>query len=208
MFARWQVTGLRENVLSLRRPVIFVANHCSEMDVFFVSSALLFRWRHLPIFFVTGGGKEFYSHFGWRSLIYGGLLFNALGAYPTFKGRRNYELSLLNHFQILEDGYSIYVFPEGRRNKEVDPDAVHGGSAYLARRFNIPIIPVTITDTYRTKPLEFFTFKRRIKVDFGRPVYPQEVLPAEPVVNEDQNDYRTAVRDIMLGIKKRFDGLK
>ena len=203
IFAGWRVSGLKENVLPLKRPVVFVANHASEIDVFMVSSALLFRWRLLPVFFVTGGGKEFYNNFGWRNLIYGGLLFKALGAYPTFKGQKNYEQSLLNHFQILEDGHSVYIFPEGRRNRQVDLDAVHGGSAYLAWRFNLPIVPIAIAGTYRSKPREFFTFNRRIRVDFLRPVYPRDILPAEPAVNDTQNDYRSAVREIMGEIKDR-----
>ncbi len=202
VFARWKVVGLKENVLSLKRPVIFAANHHSEIDVFLVPAALLFHFRHWPVFFITGGGKEFYNNFGWRNLIYGGLLFKALGAYPTFKGQKNYERSLLNHFQIVEDGYSIYIFPEGKRNGEVETENVRGGSAYLAYRFNIPVIPVAISGTYHTKPRQFFTFRRRIKLEFGRPIYPEEILPRSPQVTEDRNDFREAVKIIMSQIKE------
>ncbi|MCR4941090.1 MAG: 1-acyl-sn-glycerol-3-phosphate acyltransferase [Treponemataceae bacterium] len=49
----------------------------------------------------------------------------------------------------IKKGYSLIIFPEGHRSKSPEVKEFHPGSFKLAFRAEVPIIPVTINNTYR-----------------------------------------------------------
>lgn len=51
--------------------------------------------------------------------------------------------------EILKDGYSLVVFPEGTRSKGRKMGEFKAGSFKLATRSSVPIIPVTINGSYK-----------------------------------------------------------
>lgn len=152
-------------------PVIFAANHISELDGPIITAAIR-PWSNLfPVFYVAAE-KKFYDHeaFGWRRHLYGGLFFKACGAYPVYRNKKNYEESLANHLSFLRAGYSVIIFPEGgRRNDSNVRQRAHGGVAYLAEATGANIIPVHVrgTDSFSLRAL--FSGRVRIRVSFGEP---------------------------------------
>ena len=178
-FGRLQISGL-ENLPNTRtttdkkQNVIFVCNHASELDPFFVPASLPFFSRFSPMFYTTRE-KEFYNSSGWRQAFYGGMFFRAWGGYQAFVGFRDYEKSLLRHISLLEDGVNMCVFPEGHITPDGTIQPAKGGVSYLSIRTGVPIIPVAISGSYKISPGRFLTRKNKMKVIFGKPIYPDEL---------------------------------
>lgn len=51
--------------------------------------------------------------------------------------------------QFLNDGFSLVIFPEGTRSKGPDMSDFKKGSLRLATKPGVPIVPVTVNNTYR-----------------------------------------------------------
>ena len=201
-FGSMEIKGL-ENLDELKTNFIIASNHTSETDPILIVASLPFFSRHLPIFFVSRE-KSFYSHMGWRKFIYGGLLFKMWGAFQAHVGLKNYHLSLSDHIQILKSGKNILIFPVGTRNLQGLPRKATGGVSFLARETNLPIIPTLIQGVENLSLKNFFTFKKNIRVTFGRPLYTADIFkdPNNIILNEQQNDYELASQVIMEKIFK------
>jgi len=198
-FGHWKIEGV-ENVTAMKKPIIFVANHSSETDAFMVPAALPWFSHHMPIFYVSRNERNFYSDTGWRSYIYGGLFFKALGAYPVYSGFGDYDISLRNHKAIINAGYNVFMFPEGKRHETLDPARVHGGVAYLAYTTGAPVVPVGITGNTFMPAQEFFTRKRYITTRFGAPMFTNDIFKSTPPQTAD--DYKNGARNIMERVKE------
>lgn len=51
--------------------------------------------------------------------------------------------------ELLKDGHSLVIFPEGTRSKGAEIGEFKKGSLKLATKAGVPIVPVTINGTYR-----------------------------------------------------------
>ena len=165
-----EVKGI-ENLSTHRGSLIFASNHTSEWDGPLIRSVLPMFSRFGPMFYVSRE-KSFYTRSGWRKLIYGGFLFRLLGAYSVSVGHRDYEVSLANHIKILEDGFSVNIFPEGKRTMDGTLGEGRGGAVYLSLRTRTPIVPVGITGLFKFGDCSLFYEKRRVAVSFGIPYMP------------------------------------
>jgi 1-acyl-sn-glycerol-3-phosphate acyltransferase len=173
-FAHLRVEGL-ENLDSLKGNVIFATNHASEIDPFLVPTALPFWSRFSPLFYITRE-KSFYNTNGWRKHLFGGLFINAWGGYGAKVGLKDYKQSLIPHMEIVDDGGSFCVFPEGRRSPDGSVQPAKGGVAYLAEYAGVPIVSVGLSGTFNTLMKDFFLRRRHITVRFGRPIHQAELL--------------------------------
>jgi len=153
LLTNWQVRG-KENVPS-EGAVIVVANHLNLADppvlgaslgrkVVFMAKRELFHSR-LSSYFVRG-----------------------LGAFPVQRG----ELArgtLRQANQVLVNSLALVVFPEGGRSKNAQLQSAFPGSALIALRNGIPILPVGITGTEKIKGAAWFLHRPKITVNIGRP---------------------------------------
>jgi long-chain acyl-CoA synthetase len=86
----------------------------------------------------------------------------------------NLRDSILQMSEVLRQGKSLIIFPEGTRSKEKIIREFKDMFAILSQEFNMPIVPVAISGAERAA----FRFKRiprpfsRIFVEFLPPVYP------------------------------------
>lgn len=62
---------------------------------------------------------------------------------------RQSATSILEGIEILRDGYSLVVFPEGTRSRSNKIGEFKAGSFKLATKSEVPIVPVTISGTYK-----------------------------------------------------------
>ncbi len=196
-FGRLSITGL-DNLKTIKGPMIFAANHSSEIDPFLVPVSLPFLSRISPIFYITRE-KSFYDESGVRQFFYGGLLFKLFGGYPASIGLKNYEKSLATHIEILKSGYSLCVFPEGQKTTDGKLREAKGGVAYLAWTANVPVIPVGISGDFKLSLKEFFLRKRNIRVSFGKPVMVRDLIAPklEPTIVGDIDDFRIIATRVM-----------
>lgn len=202
-YGNYEVRGI-ENLKNLPRGTIFASNHTSELDAIFIPAALPFFHRLRP-FFYTSRERSFYKFAKWRQYFYGGLLFNALGAYAVQPGKHDYEKSLATHLQLAKDGMSIIVFPEGRVGHNGVMGEAKGGIAYLSYHTQKPILPISIHGSYDISAHDFFSKKRQFIVHIGNPLYEKELFPlGTPSVSDEHDDYKSAAKIVMARINELY----
>jgi long-chain acyl-CoA synthetase len=149
-FAWLKVSG-RENLSGVSGPVIFAANHQSHFDTPSILSALpaRFRYRLSPAM-----AREFFdAHFhperhskGERftnglNYFLASLVFNAFPLPQREAGTRE---ALRYAAELAADGYSVLIFPEGKRSRAGEINRFQPGVAMLAARLHLPVVPVRL----------------------------------------------------------------
>jgi long-chain acyl-CoA synthetase len=169
----------RENLRDLRTPVIFAANHQSHMDGPMIMAALPRRWRYR---LAPAMAKEFFKpHFfpadygrrAWftNSLNYylSALFFNA---FPLPQREAGARQTLRYIGEVLEDGFSVLIFPEGKRTEAGEIDRFRPGIGMIASRLNVPVVPVRIEGLDKVLHHTWKMAKPgRIRIAFGKPMH-------------------------------------
>lgn len=176
-------------------PFIFAMNHTHELDATTFPLMLPLWSRHFPLFFVAAA-KERYKTFGWRGYFYGGRFFNALGAYSVFSGHQNYAYALQTHEKILKKGYSVCIFPEGKRTPDGNLGPARGGLGYLAYATGVKVVPVAVSGFYKLSLVDFLFRKRKVVLTIGEPM---QLSISEPTTKEA---FTEAGEKVMGEIKK------
>ena len=178
VFAWLHVEG-REHVQGLEVPVIFAANHQSHMDTPVIMAALPARWRYRV---APAMAKEFFkAHFfpaeygrlAWftSSLNYylASLFFNA---FPLPQREAGARQTLRYIGDVIEDGYSVLIFPEGKRTDTGEIDRFRPGIGMIASRLEVPVIPVRIEGLDRVLHHTWrMATPGRVRIAFGAPLY-------------------------------------
>lgn len=198
-FVKFEVHG-RENLKDISQ-AIFAVNHTSEFDPIILTAAFTPLGKFTPMFYVSAPLKEFNdTKFSWRRHIYKNKFFMAWGAHAMGRGLRDYKTSLSTHVQLLKQGNSLCMFPEGRLSKTGEPGEAHGGIIHLSRESGAPIVPVAITGAYRLTPGLFFSRKRRIILEFGKPVLANQI---PSVATEQYRNEATRIFSSVLSMLKK-----
>lgn len=160
----------RKNLKGLKQ-AIFACNHSSELDTIMLTAAATPFGPFAPMFYVSRE-RKFYQedHFGWRKHLYGETFFAMWGAFKAYSGLKDYEKTLRNHIELLEDGYSLCIFPEGRMTRDGNLQEGHGGVSFLSYRTGVHIVPVRIRGTYRFSFTPLFSGRQKVIVTFGEPM--------------------------------------
>ncbi|MGE3518453.1 MAG: 1-acyl-sn-glycerol-3-phosphate acyltransferase, partial [Vicinamibacterales bacterium] len=150
IFAHLSVDGL-DRIAGITEPVIFAANHQSHMDTPVILSALpaRLRYRVAPAmakeFFKPHFFPEQYGRKAWltNSLNYylAALFFNA---FPLPQREAGARQTLRYIGDVLESGYSVLIFPEGKRTDTGAIDRFRPGIGMIASRLGVPVVPVRI----------------------------------------------------------------
>ncbi len=114
-----------------------------------------------------------------------------------FLDRKNVKAgmkTILTAIDMMKNGKSICIFPEGTRNKEEGTLlAFHEGSFKIAAKANCPILPMTINNSAALFENQFPRIKKaHVIIEYGKPIYIKE-LP-----KEQQKQLGTYVHDIIL----------
>lgn len=153
LFTRWRVLG-RENI-SHEGPLMVAANHLSLADppimglsinrqAMFLAKEELFR-SPVPRYIVSN-----------------------YGAFPVKRGGMNRD-ALRFAEQWFGRGKVLIVFPEGRRAMEAQMVDAFSGSALIAVRNRVPILPVGIYGTEKITGWTWWLRRPVITVNIGRP---------------------------------------
>jgi long-chain acyl-CoA synthetase len=149
-FARLKISG-RENLADVQGPVIFVANHQSYLDTPAILASLPRRWRYgiAPAMWKEYFDAHFHpeGHPGrerWlNSLIYRlvTLIFNA---FPIPQSETGTRQSFRYMGELVEESWSILIFPEGERTLTGDIGHFFPGIGMIASRMQIPVVPIRL----------------------------------------------------------------
>lgn len=144
---------------SLEGPVIFASNHQSHLDTPVILAALPPRWRYriAPAmwkeFFDSHFHPEAHSRLRWltNSFNYHAatLLFTG---FPLSQREAGLRGTLRHIGQLVSEGWSILIFPEGARTElgEIKPFAP--GVAMIATRLRIPVVPLRLRGLEQVLP--------------------------------------------------------
>jgi len=95
------------------------------------------------------------------------------GAFPVRRGQLD-RRALHQAEQLLAQGLALVMFPEGQRSKNAQLQSAFSGSALIALRSDVPILPVGITGTENIKGIAWLFRRPQVTVNIGHPFY----LPA------------------------------
>jgi long-chain acyl-CoA synthetase len=197
IFARLRVEGL-EHLRTVQGPVVFAANHQSHLDTPAILDALPPEWRYRV---APAMAKEFFkAHFypeqfgrrAWltNSLNYylASLFFNAFPLPQRESGTRQ---TLRYIGELVSAGYSVLIFPEGRRTQRGEVGRFQPGAAMIASRLEVPVIPVRLEGLDRILHQKArFPTRGLARVAFGRPM------------SLRGSDYAALAREIQEAVEK------
>ena len=142
----WLNVEGREHLDGLTGPVVFAANHQSHLDTPAILTALPRRWRYRV---AVAMAKEFFkAHFfpdqygrrAWftNSLNYylATLFFNA---FPLPQREAGTRQTLRYIGALVNEGYSVLIFPEGKRSQSGEIGAFRPGVGMIGARLGLPV---------------------------------------------------------------------
>ena len=120
-------------------PVIFAPNHHSHLDTALMVRAVPSAWRpHV----VTAAAADYFFDKRWKATL-AAITLNAIPVDREVTNRRSADLMA----GLIEDGWSLVIYPEGGRSPDGWGQTFKGGAAYLAGRTGAPVVPVFIDGT-------------------------------------------------------------
>jgi long-chain acyl-CoA synthetase len=87
--------------------------------------------------------------------------------------------------ESIDRGYSVIVFPEGRRTTDGEMSPFRAGVGILAQQLKVPVVPMRIEGLFPLKrDGRHFARRGEIKVIVGEPVQFPEVMSEEEIARE------------------------
>lgn len=143
-------------------PFIIAANHIHALDPVIVAVIVP---RHISFM-----AKEEVM----RSRLLGWLV-KQVGSFPVKRGKADIQ-AIRQALKVLAEGRVLGIFPEGTRSKTGEMQAAFEGTALLAARAQVPIVPVALHGQYRLGG----TFR----VNVGDPIRIASAIAGKPTAEE------------------------
>ena len=180
----------REN-LDPKQSYVFVANHQGAFDIFLIYGFLNrnFKWmmkkslRKVPF---LGVACEYAHH----------IYVDRSGA---SKIRKTYD----NAREILREGMSLVVFPEGARTFTGHMGKFRRGAFMLASELQLPVCPLTINGSFNVKPRTkdlFWVFWHPMSLTIHKPI------PYKPNDDHEREMMPESYDAVMSGLTKEYQG--
>jgi len=149
-FVTLEVRGL-EHLANIPGPVIFAANHQSHLDTPVILQALPVRWRYRV---ATAMAKEFFkahfypAQFGRKAWLTNSLNYYLasafFNAFPLPQRETGTRQTLRYIGDLFADGFSLLIFPEGKRTDAGEIKRFQPGIGMIASRLDVPVVPVRL----------------------------------------------------------------
>jgi len=200
LFAWIRVEGL-EHLEGLDGPVVFASNHQSHLDTPAILAALPPRWRYRV---APAMAKEFFkAHFhpaghtrrerftNGLNYCLAALFFNA---FPLPQREAGTRQTLRYVGELLNDGYSVLIFPEGRRSAGGVIGRFQPGVGMIAARLGVPVVPVRLVGLDRVLAQHWKMARPgRVQVRLG------------PPLRLEGDDYAAAARQVEAAVRALGD---
>ncbi|MEV0398711.1 lysophospholipid acyltransferase family protein [Actinoallomurus sp. NPDC050550] len=161
----------------VRGPVVFIANHSSHLDTPLILGSLPERFANRV---AVGAASDYFFDVRWRATLTA-VFFNAFPV-ERYGSKRLRSLAL----DLVDDGWSLLLYPEGTRSEDGWMNPFKLGAAVLCVTKGIPCVPIAIRGSYAAMPRGRNwpqPGKPRVTVRYGRPLVPEE--------GEDVRAFRT-----------------
>ena len=176
-FAWIRVEG-REHLQDIHGPVVFAANHQSHFDVPVILAAMPGYIRKTV---APAMSKEFFkAHFfpegePWRRVFTRRLNYYLsaffFNAFPLPQREAGARQTLRYIGEVVGDGFSVLIFPEGIRSETGEMVPFRGGVGMIASRLDLPVVPVRLDDVYKILHVKSKMARPgHVRVAFGKPL--------------------------------------
>jgi long-chain acyl-CoA synthetase len=193
VMARPKIIG-RERLKDFHGPALIISNHIAQIDIGFLMAALpthlrnrlgvamqgemLRSMRHPP--------KDwFFLKRWWEQVRYAliAMFFNAFSLPQRAKYRESFRFA----GELVDRGYSVVIFPEGRRTETGEMSPFRSGIGLLATHLNLPIIPMRIDGLFPFKiAKKHYAPPHAVQVRIGDPVRFEPTADPEEIARELQ----------------------
>ena len=153
------------------RPVLYVGNHRSYFDI-------LVGYTTVPgrVGFIAKKEME-------KIPFLSGWMINVNCLFLDRKNIKEGLKTILAGVEKIKRGVSVWIFPEGTRNRNDDPKELlpfKEGSLKIAEKSGCPVVPVAITGTADIfeKHIPFIK-PGKVTIEFGDPIFLKELPPEE-----------------------------
>ncbi|MFQ9977760.1 lysophospholipid acyltransferase family protein [Clostridium cadaveris] len=180
-----KVSGAKINVHGLENipkdiPVLFISNHQSNFDINLFMSLIdkpkgyisKIEMKKIPI--ISTWMKYIHCVFMDRSSL------------------KKSAAAIIEGVNILKNGYSLVIFPEGTRSKGDAMGEFKAGSFKLATKAKVPIVPVTIKGSYKLMEANNNRI-RPAEVD----LYIHPMIETSTLTKEEEKQLHTTVENII-----------
>lgn len=120
-------------------PLIFTPNHHSHLDTAIMASVVPEPWRSK---LVVAAAADYFFDKRWKATL-AALSLNAIPIDREVTGRKSSDMIKA----LVEDGWSLVIYPEGGRSPDGWGQEFKGGAAYLSSRTGAAVVPVFIDGT-------------------------------------------------------------
>ncbi len=187
IFVKFKVEGA-QNLKDLKLPVIFMPNHVSYIDGAIVSMTLPFKIRKKLTF---AAAKDVlykdYKYIAWLvDLIFDSFVF------PREESQ-NIAFGLNSMGSLLDQGYSVVVFPEGKMSLDGKLLPLKKGAGLMAVEMNTFIVPVKLVGAEKVVP-----YDKILPRHFGTVT----VKIGKPIKFKKSDNYDDAVKRIEMELEK------
>ncbi len=199
-----------DRLTGLDGPAIFAANHLSHIDAGLLLTSLPEPWRRRAF---AGAAADYFFDTRVKATL-AALALNAIPIDRSKVGRRSATLAA----QLIEDGWSMVIFPEGGRSPDGWAQPFRAGAAFLSVRTGVPVVPVHLEGTGRILPKGTSKLvPGPTRVTFGTPLRPtpdedMRTLSARieaavgSLADEVSGDWYTARRRAHAGVSPSLTG--
>ena len=144
----WEIMKEVPQVFS--KPSIIIANHSSFLDI------LLTVMLHPKLVLFT-------NKWVWNSPVFGGVV--RLAGYLTVEN--DFEKNLKRCGSLINDGYSIVIFPEGTRSSNGEIRRFHKGAFLIAEKLQVDIQPLLIYGAWNTvRKNQLYVSENKVQMAF------------------------------------------
>ena len=160
-------------------PCIFAPNHQSLLDGFYLASALPAKkftstYYYVISKFIDGGLRRWFA--SRHNLV-------------AMELNGDLRQSLATLVQILRQGQSVTIFPEGTRSMDGHLGDFSPTFAQLALQAKVPIVPVAIKGAFEVLPrwAHFPSFGKTVRLSFLPPVQPDDDASSQELRQETKD---------------------
>ena len=188
----WPKIHGKEHLRKLRGPVVFICNHVTLADHALVLFALpsrfktrmaiaqdgelLREWRHPP------GRTGLFTRVLYLLQYFSVVLFFNVFSMPRKSGfRRSFAFA----GEMMDRGYNLLVFPEGKRTDDGAMNPFRVGTGLLIHELDATVVPMRIDGLWDLKQKNrHFAWPGEISVSVGKPIQYADQAKAEQIVKD------------------------
>ena len=198
LFLRYLPLTIEGDLSGVEPPVLFAANHQSNLDTLALLTALPPRFRRAlaPVAqqeyfepYLSGTG-DFRTRMRlgvqyWLALV-------LVNTFPLSRSGASTRRPMRFAGKLVDEQHSILIFPEGRLSRDGTIEPFQAGVGLLAARLRIPVVPVHLEGLYEIMSYrETWPTRGPVRVRFGTPMRFSE-----------RHGYEEAAREIEDAVRK------